>query len=115
MKIKFCVLAMTLLAANVWAAGDTAQKASAPAKAPVAVTKDSLLSELNKGCLDAGNNKTACDCSINGFKEKITDEEWKLLLTPPKKVTSEQLAKYQEINAKVVKSVDECGATQTKK
>lgn len=111
MKMKLCVLAMALLGANVWAAGETASKPQAAAP----VTKDTLLAELNKGCIDAGNNSKACDCSINSFKKDITDEEWNLLVNPPKKVSSEDLTQFQEINKKVLKAVEDCGATQTKK
>lgn len=116
MKLKLCVLAMALLGANVWAAEGAAKETSAkPTAAVQPVTKEGLLAELNDGCIKAGNEEKACDCSIKSFQTNITDKEWGLLLTPPKKVTTEDMDAYKIIQEKILKSIDECGANQTKK
>ena len=114
MKLKLCVLAMALLGANAWAAGETTQKIQPQTAAVQPATKESLLAELSKGCIDAGNDKKACDCTTEGFEKSFSEKEWGLLLTPPKKVTSADMEAFKNIQDKILKTIDECGATQTK-
>lgn len=107
MKGKLLAAAIVLTCGTAWAQNTTNTTPNMPV-----LTKEIILQEVKKGCLQSGNTETACACSIKGFDEKLSAEEWGLLTTPPQQITQADVNAFKGIESKMAKVAQDCGANK---
>jgi len=98
MKKLLLIAGSLLICSSVWAAEG--------------VSKEDILKEVKVGCLQSGNTEASCACSVKGFDEKISKEEWDLLTKPKQQISEKDVAAFQGVYVKMSKVAEECGATK---
>lgn len=98
MKKIVWIFASLLVCGSAWAADS--------------LSKEDILKETKAGCLQSGNTEQACECSVKGFDEKISKEEWRLLTKPGQQLTQADMTAFQGIYTKMSKVAEDCGATK---
>ncbi len=61
-------------------------------------------------CISRSNSEELCDCVVNSFNQKITNQDRAFLLMPTENATIYDLPKIQAIKDKFNESTEDCGA-----